>query len=368
MKKLGEVIIKTETTNPKDNPLERFCYVDVSSVDNNTFSIANYSTIIGKDAPSRARKLIKEKDVIFATVRPTLKRIAIVPDYLDGQICSTGYIVLRVAKDISYKFLYYFLQTDGFIETIRAKEKGASYPAVTESDVKECLIPVPTIAEQQRIVDILDSEFEKIEQLKENATQSLTNAQALFQATLKLELNSEQIQTVAMRDLFNIKTGKLNANAAVEDGEYPFFTCSREIYKIDNFAFDCEAILLAGNNASGDFNVKHYCGKFNAYQRTYVITAKKENVECRLLYYVLEGYLSKLKAMSIGANTKFLKLGMIENIEFPNVSHCKQVDIVLKLDALVECNKQLEQNYKGVLDECGNLKQAILKQAFNGNL
>jgi len=79
----------------------------------------------------------------------------------------------------------------------------------------------------------------------------------------------------------NIKTGKLDANAAVEGGQYPFFTCSRDIFAIDTYAFDCEAILLAGNNAVGDFNVKHYNGKFNAYQRTYVITVNEKK---RVLY------------------------------------------------------------------------------------
>ncbi|MCE2695731.1 MAG: hypothetical protein LW645_15935 [Verrucomicrobiaceae bacterium] len=58
-------------------------------------------------------------------------------------------------------------------------------------------------------------------------------------------------------DLVNIKTGKLDANAAVEGGKFPFFTCSRDIFAIDTYTFDCEAILLAGNNAVGDFNVKH---------------------------------------------------------------------------------------------------------------
>src|SRR5438067_4981285 len=104
-------------------------------------------------------------------------------------------------------------------------------------------------------------------------------------------------------DLVNIKTGKLDANAMVEEGKYPFFTCSREIYSINNYAFDCEAILLAGNNASGDFNVKHYRGKFNAYQRTYVITIKEDDV---LLYKYLKQLLidnlKKFKEQSVGAN------------------------------------------------------------------
>jgi len=89
-------------------------------------------------------------------------------------------------------------------------------------------------------------------------------------------------------DLVNIRTGKLDANAMTVGGQYPFFTCSREIFSIDKYAFDCEAILLAGNNASGDFNVKHYKGKFNAYQRTYVITIEDEN---KVLYSYLKHHL-----------------------------------------------------------------------------
>jgi len=90
-----------------------------------------------------------------------------------------------------------------------------------------------------------------------------------------------------------ICTGKKDVNEGEMFGIYPFFTCSREVYAIDNYAFDLEAILLAGNNASGDFNVKHYKGKFNAYQRTYVITVnEKQKVLYRYLYFqLLKSYL-----------------------------------------------------------------------------
>ncbi|MEZ4594631.1 MAG: hypothetical protein R3D55_26325 [Chloroflexota bacterium] len=75
-------------------------------------------------------------------------------------------------------------------------------------------------------------------------------------------------------DVIDFRTGKLDANAAVGDGQYPFFTCAREVSQIDHFAFDEEVLLMAGNNASADYWVKHFKGKFNAYQRTYVMTLK----------------------------------------------------------------------------------------------
>ena len=82
-------------------------------------------------------------------------------------------------------------------------------------------------------------------------------------------------------EIVELATGKLDANAAKENGEFPFFTCAREALRIDQYAFDQEAVLLAGN---GDFNIKHYVGKFNAYQRTYVL--RPLIVDGRFLYWL----------------------------------------------------------------------------------
>ncbi len=170
-------------------------------------------------------------------------------------------------------------------------------------------------------------------------------------------------------ELVKIRTGKLDSNAMIEDGRYPFFTCSRETFSIDEFAFDCEAILLAGNNASGDFNVKHYNGKFNAYQRTYVITV---NEEAKLLYIYLKhqliNNLKVFKEQSVGANTKFLKIGMIQGMNIPLPPLSDQTRIVAKLDALfARIDKSialLEENIK----HTKALMASVLEEVFgNGN-
>lgn len=150
----------------------------------------------------------------------------------------------------------------------------------------------------------------------------------------------------------HIKTGKLDANAAEENGIYPFFTCAKEIFKINTYKFDLEAILLAGNNASGDFNVKLYDGKFNAYQRTYVIYLKDEwkgKMDIHLIYLQLELYLIELKTMSQGSNTKFIKLGWVQNIPILYYE-----DIVLQ--------KQLYEALNSKLKNCQLMRQAALQQ------
>ena len=135
-------------------------------------------------------------------------------------------------------------------------------------------------------------------------------------------------------DLVNIKTGKLDANAAVYNGKYPFFTTSEETFKINTYAYDDEAVLVAGN---GNLNVKYFHGKFNAYQRTYILTKKEDvKVNMKYIYYFLDKYLDILRSLSIGGVIKYIKL---ENLVSPilNLPTMEtQNKIVKKLDSLKE--------------------------------
>jgi type I restriction enzyme S subunit len=165
MAKIQELTTRTKQCDPSRQPGVYFRYVDVSSVSNTLFKIISATEILRSDSPSRARKEIKTNDILFATVRPTLKRIAIVPIELDGQIASTGYCVLRPQTDkVDPKFLYYSLLTRSFIKAMEAVERGASYPAIRDSDVFSALIPLPPLPEQRRITHILSTVQTAIEQ------------------------------------------------------------------------------------------------------------------------------------------------------------------------------------------------------------
>ena len=134
---------------------------------------------------------------------------------------------------------------------------------------------------------------------------------------------------VKIGDITKIKTGKLDANASSEDGEYPFFTCSKEPLRISTYSYNCECILVAGN---GDLNVKYYNGKFDAYQRTYII---EDNSDGRLfmpyLYYFMEGYVEELRKQAIGGVIKYIKLGNLTDamIELPDVEIQKKIVNIL---------------------------------------
>jgi len=154
--RLGDVVKKTEQKDPKKSPGWRFKYIDVSSINRENLQIANYKSYQGNEAPSRAKKLVENKDVIFATVRPTLKRLTLIDEDFDGEICSTAFCILRTNGNIlSPIFLLYAVQKDTFIEELGKIQRGASYPAVTDSDVKDQKIPLPPLPEQHKIATAL---------------------------------------------------------------------------------------------------------------------------------------------------------------------------------------------------------------------
>lgn len=156
--RLGEVVERTTQIDPQRIPGWEFKYVDVSSVDNESLRIVDYQICLGKDAPSRARKVIRSGDVIFATVRPSLKRIAIVQPEFDGQVCSTAFCVLRPNPTlIDGSFLFCAVLRDQFVASVSENQRGSSYPAVTDNDVKRALIPLPPLAEQREIARILQA-------------------------------------------------------------------------------------------------------------------------------------------------------------------------------------------------------------------
>ena len=156
LKMLSEVILNV--SNIKwSNDDKIYKYIDLTSVDMQNHQIGNLSDISKDDHPSRAQQIVKFNDIIFATTRPMQKRITLIPEYLDGQICSTGYCVLRINEKIALpSWVYYILCTSQFYEYVDKFQQGASYPSISDIAVKKFQIPIPLLAIQRKIVEILD--------------------------------------------------------------------------------------------------------------------------------------------------------------------------------------------------------------------
>ena len=166
---------------------------------------------------------------------------------------------------------------------------------------------------------------------------------------------------VKLGELTKIRTGKLDANAASEDGTYPFFTCSKEPLRISTYSYNCECVLVAGN---GDLNAKYYNGKFDAYQRTYIIESNGDGrLHLPYLYHFMTRYIQELRKLSIGGVIKYIKLGNLTDAEISLPSVKEQKDACEKLKKI----KNIIDKKEAQISYLDNLIKARFVEMF-GNV
>ena len=396
VKRLGDVIVPCGTVDPTKEPDRLFRYVDVSGVSNETFEIVEAQTIKGRDAPSRARRQIRSGDVLFATIRPTLKRIAVVPPELDGEVCSTGYFVFRPHNGLDGKFLYYYLFTDGFLEAMEALQTGASYPAVNDAQVKDQKIAFPPLPEQKRIVAILDEAFAGIAAATANAEKNLANARVLFDTYLNSIFNiaPDNWRQKPLNSLVQIKHGfAFKSEYFADSGSYVLLTPGNfyeeggyrdrgEKQKFyvgevpDGFILDKGAFLIAMTEQAagllGSSIIVPDGDRFLHNQRLGLVCVRPGAPWCNEFFFHAFNTRRFRQAVHDGASgvkvrhTSPDKLGLVE-VSFPE-SIEEQQRIAANLDALLAETRRLARIYKQKLLRLAGLKQAILQQAFSGEL
>ena len=389
-KALGEILQKTETTNPLQSPKVEFQYIDVSSVSNSTFQIEETQTLKGKDAPSRARRLVKTNDVLFATIRPTLRRIAVVPEHLDKQVCSTGYFVLRPKAEIDHRFLFYWLFTEDFMGQMEQLQKGASYPAVTDAEVRAQMIPFPLLPEQQRIVGILDEVFEGIVTANANAEKNLQNARDLFESHLQSVFEQKDDGWVEKRldDACDLITCGVAARPQYVDVGVPFLSAKN--VKRGNIiwgGYNCISkkthdeltkhnkplmgdILYTRVGSYGEAAVIEENIEFSVFVSLTLIKPKKYLLDNYYLkYYLNSSAVKELAKRSISSSgVGNLNVGTVREFPIHLPPLTEQKSIVTKLKAISEETQRLESLYQRKLAALAELKKSLLHQAFNGML
>ena len=274
---------------------------------------------------------------------------------------DTAYFVDESSTEQDIKWLSYRLAGLG----LNQLNKAAAVPGLNREDAYRQPLLVPPLAEQCRIAAILD----QADALRVKRREALAQLDSLTQSIF-IDMFGDPVSNPRgwnqenLEHFFQFRTGKLDSNAAVVNGAYPFFTCAKEDSQIDTFAFDCEALLLAGNNATADYSVKHYKGKFNAYQRTYVITLKNPDNSYQYAAFFLENHLLELKRMSKGSGTKYLTLAMLNRIRIPVPPVDLQHQFVTRLAEL----HRIREMFKKSLFDLDTLFASLQYRAFRGEL
>ena len=350
-------------------------FVRVQHLDINSDIVRRWDLITDEAVQNFKLKLFPKGTIVFpksgASIRLEKKAILPIDSFLVSHLCA----VLPYSDKVEPRFLLYSLKTIKF-----SQHKESGYPTLNTSEIKSTKIPLP---EQKTIAHILST----VQRAKEATEQVIRATKELKKSLMRYlftygAVPVEEAENVKLKETeigmvpedwevttlggnCHFTTGKLNSNQAVSYGRYPFFTCSKTTFRIDRYSFDCEAILLSGNNAKGEYSVKHYKGKFDAYQRTYVITIKDTSLlEYRFLLHALDINLENLKLKSIGTSTKFLTLKTLQSFQIPLPSLDEQKQIAEILSA-ADRKIEAEENRKKALDE---LFKTLLNNLMTGKL
>ena len=205
---LSDICIrKVQITNPKEEPERQFQYIDISAVDNQTKRIVSPQYVYGKNASVRARRVVKENDVIVSTTRPNLNAVALVSKDMDGQVCSTGFCVLRAIPEyLDHDYLFCFVRSSLFIRSLSDLVQGALYPAVTDKQVFSQKIPLPSLAEQKRIAAQLKTQLAEVEKTRLALEQQYVSAEVLSQKIID-ELYTSSTEKKSIGDFASVQSG-----------------------------------------------------------------------------------------------------------------------------------------------------------------
>ena len=271
--------------------------------------------------------------------------------------------VLRPTSAIELAYLCRVLENYDVTPFVTGTTRGK----LTKAGASEIVIPLPPLAEQRRIAEVLD----RAEALRAKRRAALAQLDSLTQSLFldlfgdprkKGSTGNTPTKPHLFGELTRIRTGKLDANAADEDGAHPFFTCAVEPLRINTPAFDCKAVLVAGN---GDLNVKYFEGKFNAYQRTYVIESLDESVLVpKFLYAFLDLYVSELRKQAIGGVIKYIKLPYLTDAVVQLPSEEWQREFARRVTAV----EALKTAQRASLAELDALFATLQHRAFRGEL
>lgn len=286
-------------------------------------------------------------DLLYGKLRPYLRKCIIADE--EGY-CSTEIVPIRFPDFIDKYYIQIVLMSPYFLNYVNSKSYGSKMPRLGTKDAQNALIPLPPINEQRRIVKKVRELLKKTDEIKliENELTSLNTQfpsemkKSILQSFMKLSLfydDNCKWEKFKLKDLVNISTGKKDANYGSETGYYPFFTCSKKPIKCDSYSFDGEAILLAGNGDIG--NINYYFGKFEAYQRTYVLMKKNDNINLKFLYYhLLADWKEYNYYKTYGTAIPYIKLGNVQNyfVKVPSID--EQNKIIEEIEkAIPLCDK-----------------------------
>ena len=316
---------------------------------------------IKKENEPKNFELCKEGDIAFADASEDTNEVAKAIEFytLEDKVVVCGLHTIH-GRDKSNKTVVgykgYAFSSTAFHHQIRRIAQGTKIYSISAKNFDECYIGIPSKEEQTKIAKLLRLIDERI------ATQSklIEKLESLIKGLAHHCIRdfTNDCEYIRLGDISKITTGKLDANAQVENGQYPFFTCAERPFNIDSYAFDTEALLISGNGANLGY-INYYKGKFNAYQRTYVLDHFSVNIQ--YVKWALKVLLPQRIAIEkSSSNTPYIVLSTLADLKIPIPNNSKQNHIA---NLMMSFEKKLS-NQLALSDLYNKQKQYMLRQMF----
>ena len=299
---------------------------------------------------------LSEDDVLLNITGASIGRTAIATKEIEGGNVNQHVCIIRANSKVSPKFLCNYIQTKKIQNYIRSLQTGGSREGLNFDQIRSFPISLPSIAEQNKIAQLLDKLNERIATQNKIIDKLQSLIKGIAQHCIRELINGWEY--VRLGDICKITTGKLDANAQVENGQYPFFTCAERPFNIDSYAFDTEALLISGNGANLGY-INYYKGKFNAYQRTYVLDHFSVNIQ--YVKWALKILLPQRIAIEkSSSNTPYIVLSTLADLKIPIPNNSKQNHIA---DLMMSFERKLSTQL-ALSDLYNKQKQYLLRQMF----
>lgn len=316
--------------------------------------------ITQKGVENSSAKLFPKDTVVVAMYGATAGQVSILKFETTTNQAVCG---IFPNKELLPEFLYYFFLF--YKEALVAQAVGNAQPNISQQKIKKTLIPILSIAEQERIVSILDKAFEKIDAIKANAEENLANAKALFQAALKKELTpKEGWEEKKLGDVADIVHGKNQKQVVAQSGKFPIYGSGGNIMGYASDYICPEGTTILGRKGSIN-NPQFISTKFWNVDTAFGIVPK-EGTYNKFLYYTIKNI--NWMELNTGTTLPSLTQKVVNSVKVLIPSYTTQKSIANKLDNLVSACTEMDTNLLKVSCECDALKQAILRKAFNGEL
>ena len=292
-------------------------------------------------------------DILISNIRPYLKKVW--KATFDGG-CSSDVFVLQATDTVAKDYLHYAVANDKFINYVMSGAKGVKMPRGDKNQMRTYQLSLPSIQEQYKIAKLLTLLDERIATQSKLIEKLESLIKGIAQHCIRELINGWEY--VRLGNICKITTGKLDANAQVENGQYPFFTCAERPFNIDSYAFDTEALLISGNGANLGY-INYYKGKFNAYQRTYVLDHFSVNIQ--YVKWALKVLLPQRIAIEkSSSNTPYIVLSTLADLKIPIPNNSKQNHIA---DLMMSFERKLSTQL-ALSDLYNKQKQYLLRQMF----